>query len=70
MRRKTGHLKWICPLLQALHELPRKSIGQFLTRLDSLCRKYSTTFDQVEAQITGTEDELAAYVQNVAKKLR
>ena len=56
--RELLHEKWICPLIQALHDLPRKSIGQFLTKLDSLCRKYSTTFDQVEAQIAETEAEL------------
>ena len=51
-------LKWISPLVKSLASLPETMIDEFVSILEALCRKYETTFDEVEQQIADTERAL------------
>ncbi len=50
--------KWIDPLISSLLELPESVIADLTTRLEALCSKYNTTFEDVEEQISETEHTL------------
>ena len=53
------HEKWIMPLVEGLAKLPESIIADFVSKLDKLVAKYSTTFSEVEDQIAETEKELS-----------
>ncbi len=53
------HEKWITPLVEGLAKLPESIIADFVSKLDKLVAKYSTTFSEVEDQIAETEKELS-----------
>ena len=52
------HEKWIAPLVYGLCKLPESIIDDFVSKLEKLTDKYSTTFSEVENQIIETEKEL------------
>ncbi|MDQ0202847.1 type I restriction-modification system subunit M [Pectinatus haikarae] len=54
--------KWISPLVQNIGELPQTIINDFITKLDSLCRKYESTFSDIEMQIKDTEKSLVELI--------
>ena len=51
--------KWIDPLVDGLSRLPGSIISDFISSLDKLASKYSTTFAEVEDQIKETEKGLS-----------
>ena len=53
------HEKWIAPLVYGLCKLPESIIDDFVSKLEKLTDKYSTTFSEVENQIIETEKELS-----------
>ena len=53
------HEKWISPLVRGLSSLPDSIVADFITKLERLAAKYSTTFSEVEDQIIETEKELS-----------
>ena len=53
------HEKWIVPLVYELCKLPESIIDDFVSKLEKLTDKYSTTFSEVENQIIETEKELS-----------
>ena len=50
--------KWITPLVNGIAGLPNAVINDFIAKLEVLCRKYETTFAEVEQQIADTEASL------------
>lgn len=58
-------LKWISPLVKSLAGLPGTVIGEFVSVLDALCKKYETTFAEVEQQITQTEHTLSGMLDEL-----
>ena len=53
------HDKWIVPLVESLQQLPDSFISELITELGKLCSKYEDTLEQVEEQISSTENELS-----------
>lgn len=51
-------LKWIAPLVKSIAGLPNAVVSEFVAKLEALCRKYETTFAEVEQQIADTEHAL------------
>lgn len=51
-------LKWITPLVSSINSLPQTVISEFISRLESLCKKYDTTYAEVERKINKTERSL------------
>ena len=58
-------LKWISPLVKSIAGLPETVIGNFVSVLDALCKKYETTFAEVERQITQTEHTLSGLLDEL-----
>lgn len=56
------HEKWIAPLVYGLCKLPESIIDDFVSKLEKLTDKYSTTFSEVENQIIETEKELSGMI--------
>ncbi|MCD8389773.1 MAG: type I restriction-modification system subunit M [Oscillospiraceae bacterium] len=50
--------KWITPLVDSILDLPHTVINDFVTKLETLCAKYDTTFAEVEQEISSTEQTL------------
>jgi len=50
--------KWIVPLVENINKLPEIIVADFITKLESLCAKYETTFAEVEKEIAETEQTL------------
>ena len=53
------HDKWIVPLVESLQQLPDSFISELITELGKLSSKYEDTLEQVEEQISSTENELS-----------
>lgn len=53
------HDKWIVPLVESLQQLPDSFISELITELVKLSSKYEDTLEQVEEQISNTENELS-----------
>ena len=51
--------KWILPLLNGLNIIPDNMINDFVSKLEKLAGKYSSTFSNIEEQIESTERDLA-----------
>ena len=59
------HRKWILPLMENLNSLPDTVLDDFVKQLDAVCKKYETTFEDVESQITDTEHELLGLLDDL-----
>ena len=59
------HRKWILPLMENLNSLPDAVLDDFVKQLDAVCKKYETTFEDVESQITDTEHELLGLLDDL-----
>ena len=57
--------KWIHPLIQNLMQLPDRIVGELVTKLEMLEKKYETTFAQVEEDIRETERALSAMIDEL-----
>lgn len=58
-------LKWIVPLVDGLRALPDAVVAAFIGKLETLCRKYETTFSQVEKEISDTEQSLMSLLDGL-----
>lgn len=59
------HRKWILPLMENLNSLPDAVLDDFAKQLDAVCKKYETTFEDVESQIADTEHELLGLLDDL-----
>lgn len=57
--------KWITPLIQSLMKLPDSIVNELVSKLEALTKKYETTFAEVEAQISETENTLSAMIDDL-----
>lgn len=57
--------KWIQPLVQSMKKLPEDVISEFIKKLDTLCHKYETTFEEIEQQIRETESTLCLMLDDL-----
>ena len=57
--------KWITPLTDNLLALPDAVIDTLVTKLDALSKKYSTTFAEIDQEITDTENALIAMLDDL-----
>lgn len=57
--------KWIHPLIQNLMQLPDRIVGELVTKLEMLAKKYENTFAQVEEDIRETERALSAMIDEL-----
>jgi type I restriction enzyme M protein len=57
--------KWILPITNSLHSLPGALISDFIGKLEGICKKYETTFAEVEAEIADTERSLIAQLDDL-----
>ena len=51
--------------MENLNSLPDAVLDDFVKRLDAVCRKYETTFEDVESQIASTEKELLGMLDDL-----
>ena len=52
--------KWVLPLTRGMMTLPDGVIGDFVSRLEALAKKYDVTFSDIEKDIAETEASLSA----------
>ena len=57
--------KWVVPLVNGMAKLPENVVDVFISKLEKLAEKYSTTFAEVEEQIVQTETELSAMLDEL-----
>lgn len=57
--------KWITPLIKNLMKLPDSIVNELVSKLEALTKKYETTFAEVEAQISETENTLSAMIDDL-----
>lgn len=57
--------KWIVPIVKSLHSLPGAIISDFTGKLEDICKKYETTFAEVEAEIADTERSLISLLDEL-----
>lgn len=50
--------KWITPLCIGLNALPDAVVNTLVNKLETICKKYETTFADVEKEIAETEQSL------------
>jgi type I restriction enzyme M protein len=58
-------LKWIEPLLTALHTIPDAIIGDFVSRVRALADKYANTYAGIAGQIAETKSSLASMIDGL-----
>ncbi len=58
-------LKWISPLVGAIHQLPTVLIQTLTTQVQALADKYATTYADVAKEIVSTEDALADMIDEL-----
>ena len=57
--------KWITPITGALRSLPDTVLAEFTGKLEAICKKYETTFAQVEEEIADTERSLISLLDDL-----
>lgn len=57
--------KWIAPITGALRSLPDTVLAEFTSKLETICKKYETTFAEVEEEIADTERSLIALLDDL-----
>ncbi len=57
--------KWIDPLVDSLLALPQTVISELKDKLQALCNKYDTTFEDVEEEIKETEHSLVGMLDEL-----
>lgn len=58
-------LKWIRPLVTALHQLPQTEIASLTAKVMTLAEKYATTYKEVVGQIQTTQESLSALIDEL-----
>lgn len=57
--------KWIAPIVGSLRSLPDTVLAGFVDKLEAVCKKYETTFAQVEEEIADTERSLISLLDDL-----
>lgn len=57
--------KWIQPLIQSLMKLPDRIVNELVSKLETLAKKYETTFAEVETEIADTQVALSAMIDEL-----
>lgn len=57
--------KWIVPIVGSLRSLPDTVLAEFIDKLEAICKKYETTFAQVEEEIADTERSLISLLDGL-----
>ncbi len=57
--------KWITPIVDRIRSLPDAVMADFIGKLEAICKKYETTFAEVEEEIADTERSLIALLDNL-----
>ncbi len=57
--------KWIKPLIDNLMQLPDSIVAELVAKLETLAKKYETTFAEVEEEIMETEKSLSAMIDEL-----
>lgn len=57
--------KWINTLVDSLNKLPEVIISSFVKSVEHLCKKYETTYDQIEKEIQNTEASLIEMIDEL-----
>ena len=57
--------KWIYPLIQSLMKLPDRIVNELVSKLETLAKKYETTFAEVEMEIADTQAALSAMIDEL-----
>lgn len=57
--------KWIYPLIQSLMKLPDRIVNELVSKLETLAKKYETTFAEVETEIADTQAALSAMIDEL-----
>ncbi len=58
-------LKWIRPLVNGLHQLPKTEIATLTAKVVTLAEKYATTYKEVVEQIHTTQHSLSALINEL-----
>lgn len=58
-------VKWIQPLIQSLMKLPDRIVNELVSKLETLAKKYETTFAEVETEIADTQAALSAMIDEL-----
>ena len=58
-------LKWIAPLLAALHKIPDNIIAELTAKVKALADKYATTYAEVATQIAETKASLGVLIDGL-----
>jgi type I restriction enzyme M protein len=59
-------LKWIAPLMDALHRIPTSVVADFTARIRALAEKYAVTYAEVATQISDTKSSLSDLIDGLA----
>ena len=57
--------KWIQPLIQSLMKLPDRIVNELVSKIETLAKKYETTFAEVETKIADTQAVLSAMIDEL-----
>ena len=57
--------KWVVPIVDSMLSLPVRVISDFVRKLEHICKKYETTFAEVEAEIADTERSLVSLLDDL-----
>ena len=57
--------KWIYPLIQSLMKLPDRIVNELVSKIETLAKKYETTFAEVETEIADTQAALSAMIDEL-----
>lgn len=57
--------KWIFPLMGSLHSLPDAVVADLIGKLEGICKKYETTFAEIEKEIAATEHSLVSLLDDL-----
>ena len=57
--------KWIVPIVGSLRSLRDTVIADFTNKLEAICKKYETTFAEIEEEIADTERSLIALLDDL-----
>ena len=57
--------KWIQPLIQSLMKLPDRIVNELVSKIETLAKKYETTFAEVETEIADTQAVLSAMIDDL-----
>lgn len=57
--------KWIYPLIQSLVKLPDRIVNELVSKIETLAKKYETTFAEVETEIADTQAALSAMIDEL-----